>query len=156
MNMRLVVFFLFALLIISCSDNRELKTVKITSDLIQNPATASGKKMNGNMPIIQFDKTEHDFGIILQGEKVSYTFKYKNIGNSDLIINNAKASCGCTVPHFSREPIAPGQSGEIEVVFDSGNRSGRQTKNITVWSNCQPNQTILKIFTEIVTDIPNK
>jgi hypothetical protein len=153
--MKLIYFFLLSLLIVSCSDKRELKIAKISSDLIQNPATASGKKSDGNMPIIQFDQTEHDFGIILQGEKVSYTFKYKNIGNSDLIINNARASCGCTVPHYSREPIAPGQTGEIEVVFDSGNRSGKQTKTITVWSNCQPNQTILKIFTEIVTDIPN-
>lgn len=129
--------------------------MEITSSVIQNPATASGKKTDGKMPVIQFEKTEHDFGIIMQGEKVSYTFKYKNIGNSDLIINNATASCGCTVPHFSREPIAPGQSGEIEVVFDSSNRSGRQTKNITVWSNCQPNQVVLRIFTEIVTQISN-
>ena len=140
--------------LVSCTNKN--KTSHLTAELIQNPATASGKHTDGNMPQMQFDKTEHDFGIILQGEKVSYTFKYKNIGNTDLIIKDATASCGCTVPHFSREPIAPGQTGEIEVVFDSGNRTGRQTKTITVWTNCQPNQSILKIFTEIVSEIPNK
>ncbi len=135
--------------------HKKTKTEGINTDLILNTATANGTSDKNQGPKIQFDKTEHDFGIIMQGEKVSYTFKYKNIGNADLIIKDATASCGCTVPHYSKEPIAPGETGEIEVIFNSENRTGRQTKTITVWSNCQPNQSFLKIYIDIATDIPN-
>lgn len=100
--------------------------------------------------ILQFEKIEHDFGKIFQGEKVSYIFKFKNIGSGDLIIQNATASCGCTVPKYPRKPIASGESGEIEVIFDSSNRHGKQVKNVTVWSNSKPDKIELQIISEIV------
>lgn len=102
-----------------------------------------------NLPIIQFEKKRHNFGLIQQGEKVSYTFKFKNIGTTDLIIKDATASCGCTIPKFSRKPIESGKSGEIEVIFDSSQRSGMQMKSVTIWTNCEPNKTKLLITAEI-------
>jgi len=145
----LVVLFLFSITVLSCSNNKN-QNEKITTSLINNPITASGDYSTDGLPKIAFEKEVHDFGIIIEGEKVSYTFKFKNIGKSDLIIKEAKASCGCTVPKYPHQPIAPGEEGSIEVIFDSGGRTGRQSKTITVWTNCQPNQSHLEIVSEIV------
>jgi hypothetical protein len=120
-----------------------------------NSSTGNGDLTPGKIgtlknPEIKFEKQQHNFGIIQQGEKVTYSFKFKNIGLADLIIKDAKASCGCTVPKYSREPIASGEEGLIEVVFDSNGRMGKQLKTITVWTNCQPEQIKLEIVSEIV------
>lgn len=150
MNTTLKLFVVIIVFAFMGCNNASQNNNQITSDIIKNPATASGKEHKGDLPEIKFNKEQHDFGLILQGEKVSYIFKYKNIGNADLIITNASASCGCTVPKFSSEPIPPGGEGEIEAIFDSSNRTGKQIKTITVWTNCQPNQTKLQITSEIV------
>lgn len=84
---------------------------------------------------IQFEKTIHDFGKISQGEVVTFTFFYENDGTSNLIVNDVKASCGCTTPEWTKEPVSPGEKGKIVVSFDSSGRSGRQHKVITVFSN---------------------
>jgi hypothetical protein len=141
---------IIATILVGCQTNNSQKKEAISTDMINNPITASGNFDTQDLPIIQFDKTEHDFGILVQGEKVTHTFTFKNIGKQDLIIKDASATCGCTIPKYSKKPIAPGQEGEIEVIFDSNNRTGRQVKTITVWTNCQPNQTKLQIFSEIV------
>ncbi len=143
-----IVVLIAVAIVSSCTNSNNSK--EITSDLIHNPITASGKKSDNNLPSIQFNKEIHDFGIIIQGENVQHLFKFKNTGKTNLIIKDATASCGCTVPSFSREPIGPGEDGEIEVIFNSANRTGRQTKTINVWSNTQPNQTKLRIECEIV------
>lgn len=137
---------------LSCANKSvDNKPIDISTSTI-NEATTTGISAS-NLPIIKFEKELHDFGRIYQSEKVSYTFKFKNIGLADLIIKDAKATCGCTVPEFSKEPIPSGGEGEIEVTFDSNNRVGRQVKTITVWTNCQPDQNKLEIVTEIV--VPN-
>jgi hypothetical protein len=143
-------FIAVILILVSLGCNNNSKNKGITTDLIKNPVTASGETNNSSMPEIKFKKDTHDFGLLLQGEKVSYTFKFKNIGKGDLIIKDATATCGCTVPKFSRAPIPSGGEGEIEVIFDSNNRTGRQVKTITVWTNSQPNQAKLQIISEIV------
>jgi hypothetical protein len=123
---------------------------QVTGHLILNPNTADKPLSDKGLPQIVFDKTKHEFGLIIQGEMVEYVFRFKNVGESELIINNVSTSCGCTAPKFPKEPIAPGKEGEIEVVFNSENRTGQQVKTITVWSNCQPNQTELQITAQIV------
>jgi len=141
------IYFIIAtsLILLSCKN----KSHTITAEIINNPITADNSDIS-ELPKIQFEKVEHDFGILLQGEKVTYTFKFKNIGKQDLIVKEATASCGCTVPKFTSKPVAPGEQGEIEVIFNSSNGSGRQVKTVTVWTNCQPNQTKLQIMCEIV------
>jgi hypothetical protein len=91
---------------------------------------------------ILFYDEAHDFGNIIQGEKVSYSFKFKNIGSIDLIISTARGSCGCTVPKYPRRAIKPGEEGNIDVVFNSENLSGISQKTITVLSNSNPNGII--------------
>ena len=92
-----------------------------------------------------FEKEVHDFGEIVEGEKVSYSFKFTNTGKSDLIVSNASASCGCTVPHYPTDPIAPGEEGTIDVVFDSKNRPGKVDKKVTIIANTVPNTKVIKI-----------
>ncbi|MCB2222177.1 MAG: DUF1573 domain-containing protein [Bacteroidetes bacterium] len=122
---------------------------KIPADVVKNPISASGDQQN-DLPVIAFDKTEHDFGKLIQGEKVTYNFKFKNSGQSDLLISQVHSSCGCTVPDFPREPIKPGDTGLIKVTFDSAGRSGIQNKSVTIVSNCQPNKTVVRIKAKVI------
>lgn len=86
-------------------------------------------------PNLVFDHTQYEFGTIKQGEKVTHLFTFTNKGNAPLIISSAKPSCGCTVPSWPKEPIMPGESGEIKAVFNSTHKSGRQNKSIRVFTN---------------------
>jgi len=108
-------------------------------DLIKNPASASGEKKSGKLPEFSFQKELYNFGIITEGDKVSYSYSFTNTGNTDLIINNASASCGCTVPEFPKEPVPPGKTGVIHVVFNSAGKEGYQRKEIYVHANTIPN-----------------
>ncbi len=85
---------------------------------------------------IEFEKTSHDFGTISEtGGPAVYDFVFKNTGDAPLILNSVRASCGCTTPSWSRQPIAPGQTGSVKVSFDPRHRPGRFNKSITVNSN---------------------
>lgn len=97
-------------------------------------AQEADKKVDG--PVITFDKKTHDFGDIIQGDKVEHTFHFTNTGNEPLIITNVQVTCGCTVPKgWPREPIPPGGKGELTVAFNSTGKLGRQNKPVTIVSN---------------------
>ena len=83
---------------------------------------------------VEFEKEVHDFGNLKQGEPAVYEFTFTNTGNEPLIISNSRGSCGCTVPSWPREPIAPGKSAAIKVKYDS-NRLGPINKSVTIQSN---------------------
>lgn len=85
-------------------------------------------------PVITFTSETHDFGNIPQGTPVSVEFKFTNTGKTDLLLANVKPSCGCTTPEWSREPIAPGESGSIKATFNAAN-AGPFNKAITITSN---------------------
>lgn len=105
---------------------------------------------------ITFQSMEHNFGQVKEGEKVGCIFTYKNTGDADLVLTAATASCGCTVPKYSRKPVAPGETGTIEAIFDTSGREGIQTKTVVVQSNAQNNLVILRIIAEVITDKTNK
>ncbi len=99
---------------------------------------------------IEFEKYEHDFGKVKAGEKNTKNFKFTNTGDKPYVIQNAKGSCGCTVPSYPKEPIAPGETGEIQVSYKPGQRvSGKQTNNVTLTGNTEPRQTKLKISANV-------
>ncbi len=102
-----------------------------------------------NAPAFKFEKESYDFGQIKQGEKTAYDFKFKNIGKSPLIITNAIATCGCTVPEYPKEPIAPGKNGIIHVVFNSAGKNGMQNKIITITANTVPSATTLNLIGDV-------
>ena len=91
-------------------------------------STANVGVNKSSLPVLTFAQDKFDFGTITQGEVVSHFFKFKNTGKSNLIITDAHGSCGCTVPKWQKEPIKPGDSGVIEVTFDSFGKSGAQKK----------------------------
>ena len=101
-------------------------------------------------PVLEFARLTHHFGDVSQGEKVACRFTYRNAGGSDLVIHSAVASCGCTVPSFSREPLPPGGEESMEVVFDTAGRSGKQVKTIYVRSNASNNPVVLTIHAKVV------
>jgi len=86
-------------------------------------------------PEFKFEKTEYDFGKLIQGEKVSYTFKFENKGDANLLIEDIRTSCGCTVPEYTEKPIAPNTTGEIKITFNTTGKLGKQHKTITILSN---------------------
>lgn len=136
------------LVLLSCGEKKS--DGKISSDLINFSETANGKVDKSKLPVIKFTEENFDYGKIIQGEKVSHTFTFKNEGKSNLIVASAKASCGCTVAEPPKEPIAPGAVGKIDVVFDSNGKSGRVSKSISVITNCEPNTVILTIGGEVI------
>jgi len=122
----------------------------ISTDLVTNPLTASGGGKKDNIAIISFEKDSYDFGKIIQGEKITHSYSFKNTGKAPLVISSVAASCGCTIPSWEKNPIAVGESGEISVVFDSKGKKGAQAKDITVITNAVPNTSILRLTGEVV------
>ncbi|QKZ11419.1 DUF1573 domain-containing protein [Spirosoma sp. KUDC1026] len=99
--------------------------------------------------VMKFAQETHDFGKIEQGKPVTHVFEFKNTGSDPVIINDAQASCGCTKPSFSREPIMPGKSGSISATFNAA-APGQFTKTVTVTSNAAASQAVLYLKGEVV------
>lgn len=124
---------------------------QVTSEAIENPISADSREKvdTKSLPEITFDKDFHDFGKISEGEKVTYSFRFKNTGKGNLIIQTASGSCGCTVPEIPEKPLSPGETGFIKVQFNSEGRAGIQEKQVTVVTNTIPNTNIIRIKAEV-------
>ena len=94
---------------------------------------------------MEFDESIHNFGDLNQGEKRTHIFKFKNIGTNPLIIDNVLTTCGCTVPVWPKDPLLTGEQGQLEVIFDSTSKIGRQNKVITIRSNAKSGDYRLRI-----------
>ncbi len=145
MKAPIFVVMIFCLFSVSCKQKNDN-----LSGVVNNPLTADSNTDPDKMPAITFEKTEYDFGRIYEGEKVKCNFKFSNTGKSDLIITNAKASCGCTVPDYPKNPVKPGESGSVSVEFNSHNRTGQQNKSVTITTNAQPPTVVLIIRAMVV------
>jgi hypothetical protein len=108
----------------------------------QQPATPAA---NPNQAEIQFEEESHEFGNIKEGTMATFEFKFKNTGKEPLVLSNVQASCGCTTPSWTREPIAPGKSGVVTATYNSNGRPGSFSKSITVTSNAKSGQKVLTI-----------
>ena len=133
-------------LLASCGDNGN---GKLSTDLVNNPKSA--EQPSGKEAVITFDKMEHEFGKILQGEVVTYSFHFTNTGNAPLLITNVNTSCGCTVGDFPHEPIKPRQDGFIKATYDSKGHHGFQSRVLTVSSNTNPSTTTLRFKADVMT-----
>ncbi|MBR5081537.1 MAG: DUF1573 domain-containing protein [Bacteroidales bacterium] len=121
----------------------------LSTDLVTSPKSAT--ETSNKQAAIKFDKEEHDFGTLLQGEVVTYSFHFTNTGNMPLIISEVGSSCGCTVGDYPREPIAPGKTGDIKVTYNSSGHHGFQSRFLTVMSNTIPAKTTLRIKATVQT-----
>ena len=137
-----------ALGLFACGGDKDSE--KVDSSLVNVSATASGSSDKSKLPVIKFKETTFDYGRIIQGEKVAHSFEFTNEGKSNLVIASAKGSCGCTVAEPPKDPIPPGGSGKIEVVFDSNGKSGMVSKSISVLTNCEPSNALLTISGEVI------
>ena len=137
----------FLIVFNACQDNGAKKINNSTSNTPSAPIDAS------TGPIMTFEKSSHDFGTINEGDQVTTKFSFTNTGNSDLIIVDARGSCGCTVPEYPKNtPIAPGQSQTITVNFDSNNKPGIQQKSVTLSANTSSGREMLRIKANVTPD----
>lgn len=111
--------------------------------------TSCSKK--SDMAEMEFEEETHDFGNIKQGDKVSHDFKFTNTGGSDLVIESAMGSCGCTVPEYPKTPIKPGESGVMKVTFNSAGKRGDVTKSVTIACNTKATMEKIKVKANIET-----
>lgn len=136
-----------ALTFTACGENTEKKETPATA------VEASSAKAVSNAPVMTFDKTIHDFGTIQEGERVETLFTFTNTGKSDLVIVDARGSCGCTVPEYPKNtPIAPGATGQIRVSFDSSNKPNLQQKTVTISANTDSGRETIRIKAMVQAD----
>lgn len=112
--------------------------------------TAVEEAVQGDGPVMEFEKTEVDYGTIEQHSDPYRFFSFKNTGNEPLVIQHAKGSCGCTVPTYPKEPILPGESAEIKVRYDT-KRIGNFTKTVTLTTNEAEPKHVLRIKGKVET-----
>lgn len=142
MKKNILAAFIFAT--IACGNPNNSN--QVGAEIVTNPANAENPNAeNVNATEITFEHNMFDFGTINEDDLVNHKFKFKNTGKNPLLITNASASCGCTVPNWPKEPIAPGQSGEIDVTFNSAGKPNHAEKTVTVTANTTPTNTILLI-----------
>ena len=136
----LMLFIMVLCVMPACQEEEE---GNLSTDLVTSPKSAT--ETSNKQAVITFDKEEHDFGTLLQGEVVTYSFHFTNTGNVPLIISEVGSSCGCTVGDYPRKPIEPGKKGDIKVTYNSSGHHGFQSRFLTVMSNTNPAKTTLRI-----------
>ncbi len=137
------------------TSEKSLKEIKVekgsisNADIIRNPVTADKPIDTTNVAKMEFDNIRYRYGEVDAGEIVTHTFKFTNVGKAPLVISNAKSTCGCTVPEWPKEPIPPGETGEIYVKFDTKNKDLYQTKPIFLTANTHPSETTLYLMGKV-------
>jgi len=96
-----------------------------------------------------FERLQFDFGNLISGEKVTYSFRFENQGTAPLVVHGVRTGCGCTVSDYPKDPILPGQTGRIKVDFDSTGRSGKQVQTVQVLTNAYPAEYQLTVTAEV-------
>ena len=120
----------------------------------ENSTVSAGNTASAVAPadaaIITFERDIFDFEKIDEGATVEHEFKFKNTGKSPLIISNATATCGCTIPETPKEPVLPGKEGVIKVIFNSLGKVGMQDKVVTITSNANPTVSTVHLVGEVL------
>jgi hypothetical protein len=136
-------------------DRTHIATSSNVSNSAANPAATQAVQPAtvieniGPKTTIAFTEMEHNFGTVDQNTTNPTTFSFTNSGDEPLIISDAKGSCGCTVPDYPRQPIQPGETGEINVVYKPGSQANKQTKTVTITANTEPATTVLRITADV-------
>ena len=148
-NISITIFTLISFFFISCQQSASKKVNNNKAEI----TSTSNTQTNANAPVMTFDRVSHDFGTIKEGETVETEFTFTNTGKSDLIIVDARGSCGCTVPKYPKNtPIAPGESEVIKVRFDSSGKPNLQQKTVTISANTSSGREMLRIKAMVTPD----
>lgn len=142
-----ILLFVVALFFAGCANSST--NSKNGSTTWEEGETISANNNSLGEAEITFSENEYVFGSVKKGKEISHIFEYTNTGNAPLIINDVIASCGCTVPSFSTEPVYAGEKGTVKVTFDTKGYKGLQTKTITVKSNAKNSTVLLRIIAQI-------
>lgn len=152
--MKKYVFLFLAGVVLSCQPEQENSDGNFSSKLSQGgDEEIVNIDENAGYTTLSFNKMEHDFGNVQVGQEYTYKFVVKNTGKKPLIIEDAKASCGCTVPDKPENPIAPGKSDEIVVKFSPKPGQGVTSKTVTIMANTEPKITTLTIRANVIEDM---
>lgn len=131
--------------LISCKNDQqgvqEIKNSGTNAGLIRNPVGPDGALDTNQLARIHFAESEFDFGTANEGDVITHAFVFTNTGNVPLLIQNARSTCGCTIPEWPQEPIAPGASGKILAKFNTEGKEKFQEKRIYITANSYPNET---------------
>tara|TARA_A100000164_G_C21743873_1_gene693660 strand:- start:404 stop:883 length:480 start_codon:yes stop_codon:yes gene_type:complete len=150
-----LIIICIGILLLGCNNSA---TDKINSDTIKEKTTNTNSKQTSPELVfndgeggakIKFDMEVWEFGEINEGDVIDTVFTFTNVGEEPLIISNAKAGCGCTVPQWPKEPIAPGGTGTIAVQFNSKGKPGTQNKPVTLTMNTTPNTMKLRLVGKV-------
>lgn len=138
---------------LACQNKQKADYKEVSEAAVAEMAADSAKaKPSKDDPTFDFggkDKQIVELGSIMQGDSIEHTYEFTNIGKKPLKIDYCNASCGCTVPTWPKEPIAPGAKGKIRVVFDSKNKEGQLFKNVSIYANTNPNLTTIGFNIEV-------
>lgn len=146
--MKRVFLSIVAIIALAACNNEQPQTETVSNNEAIN-ANVSPTTNASSAAAFTFEKESYDFGQITEGDQVTYDFSFKNTGTEPLIITGATATCGCTVPNYPKEPIAPNGEGKISVKFDSKGKGGMQNKVITITANTNPATTELHMIGDI-------
>ena len=138
----------------SCDSDTKTDSTNDTA-IVAYPNTTNSTVKSLEMPLtkIEFAETSFDFGNLDEGKKVEHVFVFKNVGENPLVLQDARASCGCTIPEYTKDTIAPGQEGKLNVIYDSNNKEGKIDKSVTITANTEPKTTDLKISAFVIKKI---
>ena len=139
---KILLFLLVSTIFIGCDNRRK--------DKLADDNAKQTEQALKETTMVQIIDSAYNFGKVTDGEKVEYSYRFKNVGTKPLVVIEAHASCGCTVPQKPEKPVLPGEMGFIKIVFDSKGRIGAAHKTITVTSNAKPEFPQLVLTGDVV------
>ncbi|MFT5958903.1 MAG: hypothetical protein ACI8VJ_000653 [Polaribacter sp.] len=141
-NIIVLAFLITTTCMVSCVNGNA--ATKVNKENLDN-AKSRDTEIEKGVATISLDKREYDFGTVNEGDIVETVFKVTNSGDTDLVITDAKVTCGCTVPVWPKEAIKPGETKDVKVRFNTSGKSNRQQKNITLITNTLSGREILTL-----------
>ena len=144
--MKKSVILIFAFTIFIACENKQ-RTDNQTIEDNQKALQPTADKF----PVMAIDTPSVDLGTLMQGDTIMHVYNFKNTGNIPLVLSNVNASCGCTTPSYSTEPVAPGERGFITVKFNSKGKEGKLNKTVTAYANTKPAENTVSFKIEVLT-----
>lgn len=161
-TVKITLLSLATILVVSCNNetpqtsdaqnNVESSETLATTDGTEKatPVLDAASANPGAAPVLSLESSIYDFGDVQANSTTERVIEFTNTGGSPLIIQNARASCGCTVPEYSKEPIAPGENGSLKVSFQAPGNNGKQTKTVTLSTNSAAGEETFRITANVV------
>ena len=144
--MKKIVILIFTFTVFIACENKQ-RTDNQTIEDNQKALQPTADKF----PVMAIDTPSVDLGTLMQGDTIMHVYNFKNTGNMPLVLSNVNASCGCTTPSYSTEPVAPGERGFITVKFNSKGKEGKLNKTVTAYANTKPAENTVSFKIEVLT-----